>query len=164
MSFKLYELKEIYQNIWDLVGDDEVDLDSLEKALKSVEDNIEAKAENIAKLIKGIDNDAAGIKAEETRLAARRKTLENKQANMKRYLESQLKEMGLDKVKTPLFTIAIQNNPPSVEITNEDIIPERFKNTVTITSIVKKDLLDALKAGEVIEGATIKQGQSLRIR
>lgn len=164
MSFKLYELKEIYQNIWDLVGDDEVDLDSLEKALKSVEDNIEAKAENIAKLIKGIDNDAAGIKAEETRLAARRKTLENKQANMKRYLESQLKEMGLDKVKTPLFTIAIQNNNPSVEITNEDIIPERFKNTVTITSIVKKDLLDALKAGEVIEGATIKQGQSLRIR
>lgn len=164
MSFKLYELSEMYQNIWDLVGDDEVDLDSLEKALKSVEDNIEAKAENITKLIKGIDNDAAGIKAEETRLAARRKTLENKQANMKRYLESQLKEMGLDKVKTPLFTIAIQNNNPSVEITNEDIIPERFKNTVTITSIVKKDLLDALKAGEVIEGATIKQGQSLRIR
>ena len=50
--FKLYELKEMYQNIWDLVGDDEVDLDSLETALEQVEDGIETKAENIAKLIK----------------------------------------------------------------------------------------------------------------
>lgn len=164
MSFKLYELTEMYQNIWDLVADEEVDLDTLETALSQVEDNLEVKAESMAKLVKGIDGDVTALKEEENRLAKRRKALENKQTNIKQYLQNQFNVMGIDKVKTPLFTVALQNNPPSVNILDEDLIPEQYKKTVTTTSIVKKDLLNALKEGQVIEGAEIKQGRSLRIR
>lgn len=164
MSFKLYELTEMYQNIWDLVADEEVDLDTLEIALSQVEDNLETKAESMAKLVKGIDGDVTALKEEENRLAKRRKALENKQTNIKQYLQNQFNVMGIDKVKTPLFTVALQNNPPSVNILDEDLIPEQYKKTVTTTSIVKKDLLNALKEGQVIEGAEIKQGRSLRIR
>lgn len=162
--FKLYELTEMYQNIWDLVEDEEVDLDTLETALSQVEDNIELKAESMAKLIKGIDGDVIALKEEENRLAKRRKALENKQANIKLYLENQFKAMGLDKIKTPIFTVALQNNPPSVNILDEDLIPEQYKKSVTTVSIVKKDILEALKEGQVINGAEIKQGKSLRIR
>lgn len=154
--FKLYELTEMYQNIWDLIGDDEVDLDALEKALGQIEDNIEIKAESMAKLVKGIDGDVVALKEEENRLAKRRKALENKQANIKLYLENQLKIMGIDKVKTPLFTVALQNNPPSVNVLNEDLIPEQYKKSVTTVSVVKKDLLEDLKQGLIIEGAEIK--------
>lgn len=163
-SFKLYDLTEMYQNIWDLIGDDEADLDALEKALSSIEDNIEIKAENTAKLIKGIDGDISILKEEENRLAKKRKALENKQKNIKGYLEMQLKAMEIDKVKTPLFTVALQKNPPSVNILDEDLIPDIYKKTVTTVSVVKKDLLDALKEGQVIAGAEIKQDKSLRIR
>ena len=82
MSFKLYELTELYQNIWELVGDDEVDVGTLESALSQVEDNIESKSESIAKLVKGIDGDIEALKEEEKRLAKRRKTLENKRNNL----------------------------------------------------------------------------------
>ncbi len=164
MSFKLYELTEMYQNIWDLVADEEVDLDTLETALSQVEDNLETKAESMAKLVKGIDGDVTALKEEENRLAKRRKALENKQTNIKQYLQNQFNVMGIDKVKTSLFTVALQNNPPSVNILDEDLIPEQYKKTVTTTSIVKKDILDALKLGELIEGAELKQGKSLRIR
>ncbi len=164
MSFKLYELTEMYQNIWDLVADEEVDLDTLETALSQVEDNLETKAESMAKLVKGIDGDVTALKEEENRLAKRRKALENKQEGIKQYLEYQLKAMNIDKVKTPLFTVSLQRNPPSVNIIDENLIPEQYKKTVTTTSIVKKDILDALKLGELIEGAEIKQGKSLRIR
>lgn len=164
MSFKLYELTEMYQNIWDLVADDETDLDTLEIALSQIEDNIELKAESMAKLVRGIDGDVAALKEEETRLAKRRKALENKQTNIKLFLENQLKTMGLDKVETPLFKVSIQNNPPSVNILDEDLIPEQYKKTVTTTSLVKNDILKALKEGQVIEGAELKQGKSLRIR
>lgn len=164
MSFKLYELTELYQNIWELVGDDEVDVGTLETALKQVEDNIESKSESIAKLIKGIDGDIAALKEEEKRLSKRRKTLENKQNNIKSYLENQLKAMDIDKVKTPLFTISIQKNPPSVHILNEELIPDKYKKTQTTISIVKKDLLEDLKLGEIIDGAEIKQEKSLRIK
>lgn len=162
MSFKLYELTEMYKNIWDLVEDDEVDLETLESALGQVEDNIELKVENMAKLVKGIDGNIDMLKAEEKRLAEKRRVLENKQKNIKSYLENQLRVMEIDKVKTPLFTVSLQKNPPSVEILDENKIPEQFKK-VTYT-VVKKDILEALKNGQVIEGATIKQGKSLRIR
>ena len=164
MSFKLYELTEMYKNIWDLVEDDEIDLETLETALSQVEDNLETKAESMAKLVKGIDGDVTALKEEENRLAKRRKALENKQTNIKLYLENQLNVMGIDKVKTPLFTVALQNNPPSVNILDENLIPEQYKKSVTTTSIVKKDILEALKDGQVVEGAEIKQGKSLRIR
>lgn len=163
-GFKLYELTEMYQNIWELVGDEEVDLDALEIALGQVEDTLEAKAESIAALVKSIDGDVAALKEEESRLAKRRKALENKQTNIKLYLENQLKVMGIDKVKTQLFTVSLQNNSPSVNILDEDLIPDEYKKTVTTTSIVKKDILEALKLGQVVEGAEIKQGKSLRIR
>ncbi len=164
MSFKLYELTELYQNIWELVGDDEVDVGTLESALSQVEDNIESKSESIAKLVKGIDGDIEALKEEEKRLAKRRKTLENKQNNIKLYLENQLKAMDIDKVKTPLFTISIQKNPPSVHILNEELIPNKYKKTETTISISKKDLLEDLKLGEIIDGAEIKQEKSLRIK
>lgn len=164
MSFKLYELTEMYQNIWDLISDDEVDLLSLEKALQSIEENIEIKAENTAKLIKGIDIDIEVIKIEEKRLADRRKALENKKEGIKAYLENHLRIMGIDKVKTPLFTVALQNNPPSVNILDEKLIPKDYKKVVTTTSISKKELLDDLKQELIIPGAEMKQTKSLRIR
>lgn len=164
MSFKLYELTEMYQNIWELVGDDEVDLEALEKALSQIEDNIEIKAESTAKLIKGIDSDIEVLKTEEKRLADRRKALENKKESIKSYLENHLRIMEIDKVKTPLFTVALQNNPPSVNVIDEKLIPKDYVKVVTTTSISKKELLDDLKQGLIIPGAEIKQTKSLRIR
>lgn len=163
-GFKLYELTEMYQNIWELIGDEDIDLDALEIALGQVEDTLETKAESMAVLVKSIDGDVSALKEEEGRLSKRRKALENKQTNIKLYLENQLKFMGIDKVKTKLFTVTLQNNPPSVNVLNEDLIGKEWWKTVTTTTLDKKNLLDALKLGQVIEGAEIKQGKSLRIR
>ncbi|MCF6464174.1 siphovirus Gp157 family protein [Clostridium sp. Cult1] len=160
--FKLYELAEMYRNIQDLINDDETGTETLENALNQIEGDINSKAENMAKLIRSIDGDIETLKAEEKRLANRRKTLENKQKNIKNYLEMQLKTMKIDKVKTPLFTVAIQNNAPSVKIIDENAIPEDFFKYTK--SIVKKDILEALKNGEEVPGAELKQTKSLRIR
>lgn len=162
--FKLYELTEMYENIWELIGDDEVDLDSLELALESIEDNIEVKAESMAKLIKEIDGDMATLKEEEQRLAKKRRTLDNKQKNIKSYLENQLTVMGKDKVKTPLFTVAMQNNPPSVKFIDEDLIPEQYKERIETIKIPKKAILDDIKAGIEVPGTEFVQTRSLRIR
>lgn len=72
--------------------------------------------------------------------------------------------MDLKKVQGNLFTVTIQKNPQSVNILNEDLIPEKFKITKTTTSIDRRELLAALKEGQAVEGAEIKQTESLRIR
>lgn len=161
--FKLYELTEMYQNISNLIEED-ADNETLEKALDEITDNIQMKAENMAKLIKSIEGNINALKDEEKRLQAKRKALENKVVSIKRYLEEQLKVMGLSKVQGNLFTVSIQKNPQSVNILNEDLIPEQFKEVVTTTKIDRKELLAALKEGQEIEGAEIKQTESLRIR
>lgn len=163
MSFKLYELSEIYMNIWDLVGDEDVDLVSLEKALTDVEDKLSDKAENIAKLIKSIEAHNDGIKAEEVRLAKKRKTLESKKDYFKSYLESQLKAIGKDKIEGQLFNVRLQKNPPSVNVLNESAIPEKYWNVVTTKTLNRKSILDDLKAKIEVKGAEIKQEKSLRI-
>lgn len=163
MSFNLYELSEMYMNIWDLVGDDEADLDSLEKALQTVESELSDKAENIARLVKNIEANAEVIKAEETRLAKKRKTLENKKDWFKSYLENQLKTIGKEKIEGQLFTVRLQKNPPSVNVLNEDKIPDKYWKVVTERNLDRKSLLADLKAEIKIEGAEIKQEKSLRI-
>lgn len=162
--FKLYELTEMYKNIQELINDDEVDTEILESALNQIEGDINSKAESIAKLVRTIDGDINTLKEEEKRLATRRRVLENKQKSIKNYLEMQLKTMEIDKVKTPLFTVALQNNPPSVNIIDENLIPIDFITTQTVTSISRRDILEALKDGKEIPGAELKQTKSLRIR
>ena len=154
----------MYQNIWDLVNDEEADLEGLEKALGSIEENIEQKADNTAKLIKSIEGSIKVVKEEEERLAKKRKALENKVKGIKDYLEMQLKVMEIDKVQGELFTVALQNNPPSVKFIDEDLIPEKYKETETIVKIPKKAILDDLKEGIEIPGTEMVQNKSLRIR
>ncbi len=161
---KLYELREMYQNVWNLIEDEDVDIETLEMALNQIEENIELKAEGMAKLIKSIDGDIAALKEEENRLAKKRKALENKQKNIKTYLEYQLIGMGIDKVKTPLFTVALQNNPPSVRFIDEALIPEQYKVRTELVSIPKKIILDDIKKGIEVAGVEVIQGKSLRIR
>lgn len=162
--FKMYDLTEMYLNIWDLVNDDEMDLDSLETALQTVEDNITVKAENMAKLIKNIEGNIKALKGEEKRLQGKRRALENKIVNIKDYLEYQLKNMDLKKVQGDIFTVAIQKNPPTVKFTDEDLIPEKYKETIVTTKIPKKAILDDIKEGIEVPGAEMIQGESLRIR
>lgn len=161
--FKLYELTEMYQNISNLIEED-VDNETLEKALDNITDSIQIKAENMAKLIKSIEGNINVLKDEEKRLQAKRKALENKVVNIKEYLEEQLKAMNLNKVQGDLFTVSIQKNPQSLNVVDEDLIPEQFKEVVATTKIDRKELLAILKEGQEIEGVEIKQTESLRIR
>lgn len=160
---KLYELTDAYKNIAELMDDETMDTAVLETALQEIEAQIEVKAENSAIILKGLEGDIDMFKAEEKRLAERRKALENKRDWLKGYLKDEMEKIGMDKVKAGVFTVALQNNPPSVDITGEvpaqfvTIIPEQHQPD-------KKRIADFLKAGNNVEWAQLKQGKSLRVR
>jgi hypothetical protein len=164
MSIALYELSEGYLNIQNLIDEESPDNDIL-NALTTIEGAIEVKAGNIANLIKSLESEAEVIKAEEKRLAQRRKARENAADNVKQYLRVAMEQMGLDKIKTPTRTISIQLNPPAVQIMNEDEIPGKFLTLVPEHYEVNKKLIaEALKAGEEVKGCELSRGKSLRIR
>jgi uncharacterized membrane protein YheB (UPF0754 family) len=158
---KLYELTSEYNRIFETMTE-ESDFEMLEEVLTAIEEDFEAKAENIAKLIKSLDGDIKAYKEEVDRLSARKKSIENHQDRLKVYLEANMRATGKDKIKGNVFTLAMQNNPPKAVIDSEGDLPEQYK--VTEIHIVKSDILNDLKQGKEVPGAHMEQSQSLRIR
>jgi hypothetical protein len=161
---KLYELSQNYNNLLDLLDNPDIPGEMITEALNTVNEDIEEKAENICKLIKSMEADATGYKEEESRLQNRRKTIENKVKGLKDYLDGAMKATGKEKIKGKLFTVAYQKNPPSVDITDIGILPKEYFCEPVEPAPDKKHIMEDLKAGKEIPGATIKQGMSLRIR
>ena len=156
---KLYEIADNYLKILDMDLDEETLADTLE----AIEGDLEDKVENIATLIKSLTYDAKAIKEEEKSLADRRKQKEITAERVKNYLFDTLKRIGKDKLETPRHKLAIRKNPVSVNL-KEDFYHEAYTEEVVSYKTDKKAIKEALQAGEVIEGASLVQGERLDIK
>jgi hypothetical protein len=161
IKLKLYELSQNYIQLLELV--DSLDEETFKDTLSSLEEAIEDKVENVAKLVRCLDVDIEAIKSEEKRLADKRKALENKVTSVKSYVQHEMEVAGLNKVKRPTVTVSIQANPPSVDVMDESLIPSIYM-VPQPSKIDKRAILTALKEGEFIPGASIKQTVGVRFK
>ena len=162
----LYELTAGLQTLWDLMEEGTLEDEMLLEAFKNQEEEISFKLEGYCKFLKNLESDIAGLKAEEDRLKARRKAMENTRDRMKVVMQMAMETAGEKKVKGQIFTIYIQANPESVVLDEsyiENIPPEYLK--VRDPEIDKAKLKEDLKNGVNLEGiAHLEQNYGLRIR
>ena len=156
----LYELKTDYLEIQQLIEDG---AEGLEDTLESLEAAIEDKLEGIGKVCRNLDGEVAALKAEEKRLADKRKSIENNMKRLKQYAQDTMLDSDMKKVKTPLFTFNIQKNAPSVSVIDDALIPKHYYVPVD-PRLDKKGILERLKAGESIPGVELQQTESIRIK
>lgn len=134
--------------------------------LESVELEITDKLEGYAMVIKNIQSDIDGLKAEEKRLSERRRSLENSVKRMKEAMSSTLElveddDKGKKRVKTDKFSFYfIERASAVVEDVNE--LPINFIKTEIKAD--SKALTEYLKSGNEVKGATLKVNKSLSIR
>lgn len=155
---QLYELTEIYLNLKDM----DIEEGDLNAALENIDDEIETKADNIAKVLRDFDGDIDALKSEEERLAKKRKAIENRQKHLKEYLQNAMLVLDKRKFKTDLFSFNIQKNAPSLKILDESKIPEDYYKIER--KLNKNDLKEAVKSGLFEDAAELVQTESLRIR
>lgn len=162
---KLYEISERYKNLEDLLDNPELEniKEELEKSIDSIQEEFDLKAENIAKFIKSLEIDSKGLKEESQRLQSRKKTIDNRISSLKEYLFEHMQALKKNKIKGKVFTLSIQNNPVSVEITDDKAIPKKYIMPQEV-KFDKKAILKDLKNDIVIDGVDVKQTQGLRIR
>lgn len=158
MQATLYELKEMYLNLMDL----DLEGEELGKALENIDDEIEAKAENYAGLIKNLEAEAEAYKKEIERMSKIKKSLESRASLLKSNLEQAMIELDKKKFKTNLFSFNIQRNAPGIKILDEDKIPKEFIEYEK--RIKKNDLKKAIKEGLETDAAILVESESLRIR
>ena len=102
---------------------------------------------------------------EAQRLTEQQRIIDNRIRSIKEWYQKNLDAMGKSKVVTTCGTMAVQNNPPSLKVTDENEIPICYLTFVPARYEVDKDAVKtALKAGEEVPGAHLEQGRSLRIR
>lgn len=155
---QLYELTEMYLNLKDM----DIEEGDLNSALENIDDEIETKADNIAKVLRDFDGDIEALKSEEERLAKKRKAIENRQRQLKEYLQNAMLVLDKRKFKTELFSFNIQENAPSLKILDESKIPEDYYKIEK--KLNKNDLKEAVKNGLFEDAAELVQTESLRIR
>ena len=154
-------LKENYLKVLELI---EAGEENLEDTLESINDTIEVKAENYAKIIRNLEGNVNMLKAEVERLNSRKKSIEGNIDRLKENLKMAMILTGKEKIKTGLFNITVANNPVALNVFDESKIPENFFTYETIKKMDKSAIKDLLKAGQVIEGAELTQGRGLRIK
>ena len=152
----LYELSSNYVELLNC------DLEIVADTLESLEDAFKEKSVNIAYVIKNIEAENEIISNEIKRLQERKKVCENKKKYLKEYLYNSMQTTGITNIKTPTITINIRKNPPSLDVKNEEEIPDSFY--LIKRELKRKEILDFIKNGGVIEGCEIKQGTSISIR
>jgi acetate kinase len=158
----LYELEKNYVSIQQLI-DDGAEEHVFTDTLEAIEDSLENKVEGYFFVIQSTNGDIEKMKAEERRLAERRRAMENKVKRMKEHLQESMIQMDKRKIKTPIFTANVQNNPPSVRVIDEGLIPKGYFIEQK-PKLDKRELLQDLKNGAETAGAEIVQTESLRFR
>lgn len=162
----LYELTNEFRFLYEMAEDPETDQELLEGTLEALEGELEYKADGYAKVMRQLEADAANLKLEEKRLAARRTACENNMKRMKQALQYAMETAGKTKFRTDLFSFGIQKNPAAVVMDEQNIenIPEEYLIPQD-PKIDKQKLKEDLKAGKDLSGiAHLEQSESLRIR
>ena len=162
----LYELTNDYINLLALAEDPDTDPEVLADTLEGLDGQLEDKADNYAKVIRQIESDVNGLKAEIERLQARKTAAQNNIDRMKANLEQMMIATDKTKFKTELFSFGIQKNPAKVVMDEQYIenVPEEYLKYKD-PEIDRKKIAEDLKAGKDLGGiAHLEQSESLRIR
>jgi hypothetical protein len=149
-----------------MLEDPELDPQVLADTMEGIEGEFEFKADNYARVMKNMEAELNGIKAEIDRLSNRKKTIENNVKRMKEALQYSMEVTGKTKFKTELFSFGIRKNAPSVIMDEPYIenVPERFLKYSEPT-INRTAIKEAIQNGENLEGlAHLEQSESLSIR
>lgn len=156
----LYELTAQAAELYDLLQAEEIDEQTFNDTLEGM--GAEEKIESYCKVIKQLQSDADMFKGEIDRLTARKKTAENGVERMKNALLTFLFITGKDKVKAGSFAVSTATTQ-AVQITDENKIPFKFRITQP-PKIDKIGIKNALKAGELVNGAELIDNKGVRIR
>ena len=83
---------------------------------------------------------------------------------IKDYLMSSMTAAGESKVETARIEIAVRNCPPAVRVVDESKIADKFYREKVTRDLSLTDIKNAIKAGEIVEGAILETKRSVLIK
>lgn len=166
MSLSLYVLAGEYRAAAEQLADLDLPDDVVRDTLESISGDLEAKSVNVASFVRNLEASADQIKEAEASMAARRKAIEKRAANVRQYLLDNMVAAGISKIECPYFKLAVRENPPSVVINEPGLIPASYMTDppppppAPDKTLIKK----AIQDGFEVPGAHLTRGKRLEIK
>ena len=165
----LYELKEEFKMLLDMMEDDSIDEEMIQNSLEGIECEIEIKAEGYAKILKELEGQAEAVRKEISRLDDKYGKIVANMDRLKTNLKIAMNETGKKKIQTDLFTISVCKNggktPLIIDGVDIDEVPEKYKEMHKIeklnTDAIREDLEKGIDVGFARFG---ERRESLRIK
>jgi hypothetical protein len=166
----LYELTAEYQKLLDIaLESDEIDDETFEY-IQKLDGAIEKKIENIACVIKELENNTGIVNNEIDRLSERATRYYKNLKVLKSYVVNTMEQVGKKKIETPTMTLGVRKSE-STEIDSAFIEEAKEKNLYKLMRIVperveadKTAIKEYIKQGNKLEHAKIVEKKNLSIR
>ncbi|NQL61416.1 siphovirus Gp157 family protein [Streptococcus suis] len=158
MSY-LYELEGIYAQLQAMELDDKTFNDTLDSI--DFQEDLERNIEYFVKMWKNALSDVERFKQAKQEFYEKEKNAKAKAEKYKETIERALKISNKQKVDAGLFTVSLRKSK-QVDILDETKIPLEFMKLEY--KPIKTEIAKHLKAGEVIEGVTMIEKESLQVR
>lgn len=128
------------------------------------ESDWDKKAVNVAKYLQYVKQQQEVIKAEIDRLDKKSKQMQSQYNNLHDLLLFQMQSFGKTEIKDPILSIKVRDNPFSLFIQDESVIPEKYKKEKVTVTVDKTAIRNAIKNGEDIDGADLISSQRLEFK
>lgn len=130
------------------------------KALIDLE--INNKSESMLYILRNIQSDIEAIDGEIKRLQALKKNKQNSMNKLKTLIKECLEKLGKKRLETSLGNLTVRNNPDSINVLDETLVPEEFVKVEVVKKVDKKKIKDWLnETDEVVPGTEILKTTSL---
>lgn len=160
MSLRLYEIHAEIQELLDQADPETGEIsEEVSKALDALQIKLEEKLEGCGCYIKALRAESRALDEEIGNLRRRKLAKERKAESIQKYVEEHFTD---GKLETPRVRLRWTKNPPRVLVEDLKSIPPGFFDTPEPV-LSKRRILEALKGGEEVTGASLKQDRSLRI-
>lgn len=159
---KFLELKNMIETL--IENEEQFDEQTLKDSKELLLEELKEKSSNINEYLVELKVRTEGMKSLEEHYKKSRKTLENQMEFWKSVIKDCMITLGEKKIITDTGSITVKNNPKSVKIIDESLVPEEFKTEEISIKIDKKALKQRIEEGEEFEGITLEQTQSILIK
>lgn len=165
-NLSLYNITNKFVELMDKAQNGELTEEEYNQLGEELALELKNKSSNIIRYIQNKELLINALDTEIKRLQDLKKSEQNKADNFKKYVKENMEHLNLNKIETDLGILSIQNSPKaSVEIINEEEIPNKYKKIVQETKIDKTAIAkDTKETGEIIPGTKVIIGTYLRIK